>query len=170
MDLQITQYHFGERPQVLKPDHEFYKVLGEEGIRKMVSDHYDLLRQSTINGLFATDDKEFESSKLNSSDFMIQICGGPDYYNQHRGKPLMANRHAPFAITPEARLVWLQCYREVLMQLEIPEKLILSFWNYINAFSNWVVNTKSISESPFKVIITTSDSPSHTRTKPRSGT
>jgi hemoglobin len=170
MDLQITQYHFGERPQVSKPGHEFYKVLGEDGIRKMVSDHYDLLRQSNISGLFATDDKEFESSKLNSSDFMIQICGGPDYYNQHRGKPMMANRHAPFAITPEARVVWLQCYKKVLMQLEIPEKLILSFWNYINAFSNWVVNTRSDNESPFKVIITPSDSPSHKKTKPRSGT
>ena len=141
MNLQINTYRFGERPDVSKPDPEFYKQLGEDGIRKMVSRHYDLLRQSSIKHLFATDDAEFEFSKQNSADFMIQICGGPDYFNQRRGKPMMADRHAPFSITPEGRIVWLNCYKQALLELNISEDLVLSFWNYINAFSNWVVNT-----------------------------
>lgn len=141
MDLQINTYQFGERPEVTKPNPEFYKHLGEDGIRKMVSRHYDLLRVSSINHLFAKDDAEFELSKQNSADFMIQICGGPDYFNQHKGKPMMADRHAPFTITPEGRLVWLNCYKQALLELEIPEYLVVSFWDYINNFSNWIVNT-----------------------------
>ena len=41
-ELTITNYRFGERADVTIPDREFYKVMGEDGIRKMVSDHYDL--------------------------------------------------------------------------------------------------------------------------------
>ncbi len=141
MNLEINTYQFGERPEVKIPDPDFYKHLGEEGIRKMVSRHYDLLRTSGIKHLFAKDDAEFELSKQHSADFVIQICGGPDYYKQHRGRPMLGDRHAPFSITPEGRLVWLNCYKQALLELDIPENLILSFWNYINVFSNWMVNT-----------------------------
>ena len=142
MDLQIKTFQFGERPDVTKPDPEFYKALGEEGIRKLVGRHYDLLRVSSINNLFPADDAVFETSKSHSADFIIQICGGPDYFNQHRGKPMLATRHATFTITPDARLVWLGCYKQALLELNISEELLVSFWNYINIFSNWMVNTK----------------------------
>jgi len=140
MNLQINTYQYGDRPEVTRPVPEFYKVLGEDGIRKLVSKHYDLLRASSIKDLFASDDSEFEKSKLHSSDFMIQICGGPDYFNQHKGKPQLTKRHAPFIITPDSRLVWLNCYKQALLETDAPEHLILSFWNYINVFSNWMVN------------------------------
>lgn len=143
MDLQINSYQFGERPAVTRPDLDFYKVLGEKGIRNMVSKHYDLLRESDIKKLFPKDDAVFELSKQNSADFMIQICGGPNYFNQRRGKPMMIDRHSQFSITPEGRVVWLNCYKKVLLELNIPENLVLSFWNYINVFSNWMVNTPS---------------------------
>jgi len=143
MDLQINSYQFGERPAVTRPDLDFYKVLGEKGIRNMVSKHYDLLRESDIKKLFPKDDAVFELSKQNSADFMIQICGGPDYFNQHRGKPMMIDRHSQFSITPEGRVVLLNFYKKVLLELNIPENLVLSFWNYINVFSNWMVNTPS---------------------------
>jgi len=140
MDLNINTYQYGEHPEVNKPDPEFYNLLGEEGIRKLVSRHYDLLRTSSIKNLFSTDDAEFELSKQHSADFMIQICGGPDYYNQHRGRPIMSERHAPFTITPKGRIVWLNCYKQALLELNMPGDAVLSFWNYINLFSNWVVN------------------------------
>ncbi|HZK68694.1 MAG TPA: globin [Paludibacter sp.] len=141
LDLPITNYKFGERPDVTIPDREFYKVMGEEGIRKLVNRHYELLRVSEISHLFPANDEIFEIAKNNSADFMVQICGGPDYYNQHRGRPMLANRHAGSHITPESRLVWLNCYKQALAELTIPHHLIVSFWNYLNIFSNWMVNS-----------------------------
>lgn len=44
----------------------------------------------------------------------IQICGGPKYFNENRGAPMMVARHQPFKITPKTRMVWLECYIEVL--------------------------------------------------------
>ena len=108
----------------------------------MVSDHYDLLSQSEINNLFPRIDEALEKAKQRSADFFIQICGGHPYFNENRGKPLLVKRHAPFQITPEARKVWLKCYQQVLSDLNIQEEIIQSFWNYLNIFSFWMVNSK----------------------------
>lgn len=141
MDFSITQYPFGHRPAVALPSPEFLEKMTEAGIRKMVSDHYDLLSQSEVSHLFPHIDEALEKAKQRSSDFFIQICGGRPYFNENRGKPMLAQRHARFAITPEARIVWLKCYQQVLSELDLSENLIQSFWNYLNVFSHWMVNT-----------------------------
>lgn len=142
MDYSITQYEYGERPGVTLPPTEFLEVMTEAGIRKMVSDHYDLLSKSEIKHLFPRIDEALEKAKQRSSDFFIQICGGRPYFNENRGKPMMAARHSPFKINAEARMVWLNCYRQVLSDLHIPDDLKQKFWNYLNVFSAWMVNTK----------------------------
>jgi len=141
MEFTINQYEFGQRPAVTLPSPELLNILKEEGIRRMVSDHYDLLAISEIKHLFPRIDEQLEKAKQRSSDFFIQICGGHPYFNENRGKPMLAGRHAPFKITPESRMVWLKCYHQVLSKMEIPEDVLQSFWNYLNVFSFWMVNT-----------------------------
>jgi len=141
MDFSISQYEFGQRPPVTIPSPEILKILKEEGIRQMVSDHYDLLSKSEIKHLFPRIEEALDKAKQRSSDFFIQICGGHPYYNENRGKPMLAKRHAPFTISPDARIVWLDCYRRVLTNLNLPAELKKSFWDYLNVFSFWMVNT-----------------------------
>lgn len=142
MNYTIHTYNFGERPPVTLPSPQLLELLTEAGIRKMVSDHYNLLSKSEIKHLFPRIEEQLEKAKQRSSDFFIQICGGHPYFNENRGKPLLARRHAPFAITPEARVVWLKCYQEVLSKLDLPEEVIQSFWSYLQTFSFWMVNTE----------------------------
>ena len=141
MQFTITQAQLGQRPPVVKPDPKVLNFLGEEGMRKLISNHYDLLRQSNIKGLFPPTDEGFELAKKHSADFFIQICGGPDYFNKNRGAPMMVGRHADFKITPEARMIWLESYIIVLKDLDMPDDLKQSFWNYLDIFSIWMVNT-----------------------------
>ena len=145
MNLQIMQAQFGVRPPVTKPIPEFLLEMGEEGIRQMVSDHYDLIKKSDIYEIFPQDPQEFEDAKKHSADFMIQICGGPAYFNQNRGAPQMVGRHAPFRITPQTRQKWLELYKIVIEDLSkkgITETSLNSWWNYINVFSIWMINTQ----------------------------
>jgi len=141
MELQITPYAYGERPTATPPTHQFYQVLGEQGIRNLVSRHYDILRESSISFMFPDNDKAFAMAKQHSADFMIQISGGPDYFNQNQGAPRLVFRHAPFKIKSDDRVVWLNCYKQALLELDIPQEIVISFWNYINVFSIWMVNT-----------------------------
>jgi hemoglobin len=141
MELRITYFEPGSRPEVTMPDKRLYEVLQEEGVRKLVGDHYACLRKSPISHLFPKDDEAFDLVTKHSADFFIQILGGPAYFNQNRGNPMLIKRHAPFIISPAGRIAWLECYQKVLSNLNIDENLIMSFWEYINVFSHWMINT-----------------------------
>ena len=145
MNLEISYAAFGVRPPVTKPIPEFLLEVGEAGLRELISKHYDAIKESDIYHLFPQDDAEFEQAKVNSADFFIQICGGPAYFNQNRGAPRMVGRHAPFAIDAKAREHWLELYRPLLEELKeqgVTETSLQSFWNYLNIFSLWMINTK----------------------------
>lgn len=148
MELVITYFEMGTRPEVTIPGKAFYEALKEEGVRKLVKDHYACLWNSSISHLFPRDKEAFDLVTKHSEDFFVQILGGPPYFNMNRGNPMLIKRHAPFAVTPEARVVWLECYQQVLKKLDIDEDLILSFWNYINVFSHWMINSDSQSAKP----------------------
>ncbi len=47
----------------------------------------------------------------------------------------------PFKITAEGRVEWLNCYKRVLEKLDLPENVIQSFWNYLDIFSKWMINS-----------------------------
>jgi hemoglobin len=136
---------FGVRVPVTKPIPEFLLEVGEEGIRELISKHYDKLSRSEIAHLFPNDIEGLEEAKKHSSDFFIQICGGPAYFNQNRGAPQMVGRHAPFRIDAKAREVWLEMYKPLILELKeqnITETSLQSFWNYLDIFSSWMINTK----------------------------
>lgn len=143
LDLSITPARFGERLVVQKPSPGILQMLKEEGIRKLVADHYDLLVKSEINHLFPTVPEQLDAAKQHAADFFIQVMGGPAYFNMHRGQPAMTRRHAQFQISAEARIVWLECYQQLIPNLPLPEHLIQSYWNYLNNFSSWMINVEN---------------------------
>ncbi len=145
MNLTLTKAPFGARPPVAKPIPQFLAEVTEEGIREIVFVHYELIKESSIRHLFPKDEAEFEMAKKHASDFFIQICGGTNHFEQNRGAPRMIARHAPFRITQDARDTWLELYIPILEDLKtegISEESLQSFWNYLDIFSLWMINTK----------------------------
>lgn len=147
MNLTITEGALGVRPPVTKPHPGFLFEVGEERMRKLVNDHYELIRTSDISFLFPIfDEDDFSAAKKHAADFLIQICGGPAYFNESRGEPRMVGRHAPFRIDAAARHRWLEFYAQLLPSLEaegINPEYIQSFWDYLDIFSIWMINTPS---------------------------
>lgn len=143
--MNNTQVPFGMRPPVTKPIPEFLIEVGEAGIRELINKHYDLIKQSSIAHLFPINAEDFEKAKQHSSDFFIQICGGRAYFNENRGAPQMIGRHAPFRIDATAREIWLELYKPLLEELQkegVTETSLRSFWDYLDIFSLWMINTK----------------------------
>lgn len=140
-DLKISEAIKGSRPNVSLPNPKILGYLQEKGIRKLVGDHYDRIKTSPIRHLFPPEDIIFEAAKKNSADFFVQICGGHAYYNENRGAPMLVRRHNPFKINAEGRKVWLEIYRELLQNIDLPDDLKLSFWNYLDQFSIWMINS-----------------------------
>ena len=143
MKFDIEEFNPNKLAEVKVPSKDVLEHLKEEGVRKLIDDHYELLRVSGIKGMFPPTDKGFEMAKKHSADFFIQLMGGPNYFTETRGNPMMRRRHAPFKITPEARIVWLECYIEALNKVDAPDAIKQSYWDYVNTFSTWMVNTPS---------------------------
>ena len=152
LELIITKAQKGSRPNITLPHPGILEFLKEDGIRNLISDHYDRIKSSSIRDLFPPNDVIFEAAKKNSADFFVQIMGGPIHYSQNRGNPMLVRRHNPFKITLEARNVWLGIYQELLPELGLPEELMLSLWNYLDQFSIWMINSEGRS-ARFSTII-----------------
>jgi len=145
MELKITHGVFGIQPPVTKPIPEFLIEVGEDGIRKLIDEHYDMIKSSDIAHLFPRTEEGLKQASKNASDFFIQICGGRAYFNENRGAPRMIGRHAPFRIDARAREVWLELYIPILQKLKeegVTETSLKSFWNYLDIFSIWMINTR----------------------------
>jgi len=146
LDFSILPHQEGVNPPVTKPNPAFLTDIGEESMRDLLDRFYMGLFESPIKDIFPSDKEEMKIAGQHSADFFIQICGGPKYFNKNRGAPQMRGRHAPFHITPHARLHWLVTFEEALQPI-IEQKLsseenIQSFWNYLNIFSQWMINSK----------------------------
>lgn len=141
MKLEIKDIPFGERPVITPLDPKILDLLGEEAIRKLISDHYEALVECPIKDMFPPKGIALELAKKHSADFFIQRLGGPEYFNNTRGKPMLATRHGHFKITPQGRIEWLKIYQTLLPELNLPEELLNNYWIYLHDFSNWMVNT-----------------------------
>ena len=146
LDFSIQAYQEGINPPVVKPNPAFLTDIGEEGMRALLDRFYMGLFESPIKDIFPKDEKVMKSAGQISADFFIQICGGTPYFNQNRGAPQMRKRHAPFPISPHARLHWLVTFKEALQPIiqekQSSEDNIQSFWNYLNTFSQWMINSR----------------------------
>ncbi len=146
LDFSILPYTEGVTIPVTKPNPTFLSDIGEEGMRDLLDRFYMGLFTSPIKDIFPPSEKSMKIAGQYSADFFIQICGGTAYFSQNRGAPQMRKRHAPFHITPHARLHWLVTFEEALQPI-VEQKLstqanIQSFWNYLNTFSQWMINNR----------------------------
>jgi hemoglobin len=150
MNYEITEGSFGQRPNVALPDIKILEVLGEDGMREMIARHYDLLVQTEIKGLFPPTKEGLEAAKKHAADFFIQICGGPRHFDKSRGAPRMVARHSPFKIDSKARIIWLENFAKAIEETSLDEELKKSFWNYIDIFSIWMVNSSDAPQAMFR--------------------
>jgi hemoglobin len=73
--------------------------------------------------------------------FLSQYWGGPTTYSERRGHPRLRMRHAPFAVTSEARDRWLVHFRAGLDAVALPPEQDAEFWAYATHAAEFMINT-----------------------------
>lgn len=128
-------------PSGSPPDPRILAEIGEEGVRRLVRLHYDHLLKSSIAYLFPPDPAAIDGLVAKTSDFFIQIMGGPALFSERYGPPRMRARHMPFEITEKAKDVWLECFYGAMDDLPFPEEHRANFLAFLEPFAGWMVNS-----------------------------
>ncbi|TMN23131.1 globin domain-containing protein [Lentibacillus cibarius] len=73
--------------------------------------------------------------------FLTQFFGGPKWYTEDRGQPMMRRRHLPFEITPERRDAWLACMDAALTEADIEEPYRSAIFEKLTMTAHHMMNT-----------------------------
>ncbi len=73
--------------------------------------------------------------------FLAQYWGGPTTYSDTRGHPRLRMRHAPYAVTPDAKDHWLTHFRAALDEASLTPEQDQKFWEYVTHAAQFMVNT-----------------------------
>ena len=140
MTYQVSKTNFGEKPEFEYPKPLFLQEIGEDGLKKLFSDFYDLIVDSDIGNFFPQDEEKLEKIKAHNVKFFIEACGGEKQYSKAVGHFDMLKTHEQFSITQKARREWLGCMEEVLKKINISPKAKQRFWDFLEKFSKHTVN------------------------------
>jgi len=145
---EVSKVVKGEEVKYKHPSAEFYEAVGgEEGMRALMYDFYDIIYESDIAHFFPQDEEAFQAVKEKNTKFFIQICGGPKVYEEETGgvslDEYMIRLHDDFSIYEKSRYEWLGCMEEALRKVDMEQRIKDDFWAYLESFSKLTVNTFS---------------------------
>ena len=132
-----------EAPRVPFPSCRIFKVAGEQALRALVLCHHQRLSESALHGLFPADEGDFIAGVTRAADYVVEICGGPNYFTSRYGKACMRKRHYPFAIDEEARDIWLHHLYLAFDDVGIPVEIRQEYWDWAEAFSIRMINRRT---------------------------
>ncbi|MFZ2502766.1 MAG: globin [Nocardioides sp.] len=86
-------------------------------------------------------EEELSGAKQRLTLFLAQYWGGPTTYSDTRGHPRLRMRHAPYAVTHDARERWLTHFREGLDAVALTPEQDAIFWEYVTMAALHMVNS-----------------------------
>lgn len=119
----------------------FYDEIGGEAtITAIVARFYaGVAEDAFLRALYPEDDLGPAEERFRL--FLMQYWGGPTTYSDTRGHPRLRMRHAPFAVTPDARDAWLGHFRDALDEVGLTPEQDHEFWSYVQRAADFMVNT-----------------------------
>lgn len=154
MHFKLKSREIGAMPHFERPNIEFLKAVREDGLKKLISDFYDIVSESKIAHFFPQDENELEVVKANSVDFFMQVCSDNSYFDSNRGgSRMMKMMHDNFSITEKDRIEWMSCFEEALEGVNIDKSLKESMWDYLEKFSSHLVNVETTKVSGYEDMV-----------------
>ena len=119
----------------------FYDAVGgAETFHKLVAAFYrGVADDPELRALYPEED--LGPAEVRFRMFLEQYWGGPKTYSEQRGHPRLRMRHAPFAVTPRARDLWLGHMRAALDEIALTPEQDNQIWTYMVMAAQSMVNT-----------------------------
>ena len=115
---------------------------GADAVRRLVQRFYELMgTQPEVAHIRDMHPQDMARSEDSLFKFLSGWFGGPPLFEQERGHPRLRMRHAPFAISPQARDEWMLCMRQALSEQVTDERLLAGLEQAFAGMANHLVNS-----------------------------
>jgi len=102
----------------------FEWIGGEDVVRAMTERFYDLMElEPAYTDLRAVHGTDLSNARQRLFWFLCGWLGGPNYYTDRFGHPMLRARHLPFEIGIKERDQWLACMTQAMQETKVPQAL-----------------------------------------------
>ncbi len=124
-----------------QPATPFEWIGGETKVQAMVTRFYDLMDlEPGFAALRASHGDNLDNARERLFYFLCGWLGGPNYYQERFGHPMLRARHLPFAIGIQERDEWVACMTQAMHETDVPadlrERLEQSFFQTADHMRN----------------------------------
>ena len=115
---------------------------GADAVKRLVQRFYVLMDTlPEVRHIRDMHPQDMARSEDSLFKFLSGWFGGPPLFEQERGHPRLRMRHAPFAISPQARDEWMLCMRQALREQVQDERLLAGLEQAFAGMADHLVNT-----------------------------
>ena len=127
----------------MTPQTPYERLGGEAGVRKLVHRFYELMDElPEAYQVRKLHPDSLAVSEQNLFEYLSGWFGGPTVYTDKKGHPRMRQRHAPYAVTPEAKDEWMLCMKQSLAETVADEPFRTQLQANFQALADHMVNTQ----------------------------
>ena len=127
----------------MTPQTPYERLGGEAGVRKLVHRFYELMDElPEAYQVRKLHPDSLAVSEQNLFEYLSGWFGGPTMYTDKKGHPRMRQRHAPDAVTPEAKDEWMLCMKQSLAETVADEPFRTQLQANFQALADHMVNTQ----------------------------
>lgn len=116
-----------------------FEAIGEATLHRLVDTFYSMVRQHPdLSPIFPDDLRE---TARKQKQFLTQYLGGPSFYTEEHGHPMLRARHMRFSVTPARAKAWLSCMRQAMDQVGLEGPVRDEFYSRLFLTAQHMVNT-----------------------------
>ena len=121
-----------------------YEELGAEKLSELMHAFY--ARVAKHPQLIPIFPEDFTETIRKQIQFQTQYLGGPNYYTEEHGHPMMRARHMNFKITPDRAQAWLECMTEAMDEVSLDEKFRKTYFQRLAMTAHHMINAPNEDE------------------------
>lgn len=124
--------------KILNEVDKMYQRLGEETIRKLVTEFYTIMdTDNYAKSIRNMHSKDLSKPKRKLEMYLIGRFGGPPLYVREYGHPRLKARHFPFKIGEREKEEWMYCMNKALNSVianERDREVLRKFFDHLSDF------------------------------------
>ena len=119
----------------------FERLGGETATRALVDRFYDLMDLNPdAKELRALHPTTLDGARDKLFWFLCGWLGGPQYYTERFGHPMLRARHLPFSIGIRERDQWLACMQQAMSETQVEPALAQRLAESFSGTADWMRN------------------------------